>query len=780
MKTLQRFFIELGVLLVGIIVFFSFLYNKVYTENADNVPTGTILISEIMVSGGTGKANDEFIELYNPSDNPVSVGGWSVNKLTRTASSTDYQVILTLPVGLILPGKSYVLLSHLESAVSSTADYLYSGIALSDDNSVVLRNGDGQVIDLVGYGSAENSEEFPALGPTAQLPSIERKPGGQFGNAQDLNQNQLDFFRTNPNPQNRFFAPVNNTSSTLATTTPEIILASSTTEIAETEVPELVAGVASSTPVYPPIGSILITEIYPSPKSDEVEFVEIYNRTPDRILIDKWFITEGSGAKTILVGEIESMKYRVIEKPKGSLNNSGDLVSLVNPIDVIVDQVAYGDWDDGTPGNNAPGAITGYSIVRAWEENDSNLDYYDFVLSVSSTKGYANQIITPPEEGEKEGVSEVKVVQVETESSTPKTAVKKSEPLYIRVVYQATSTVGSELFFDASLTSGGVGNKHYLWEMDDGKVIRGEFVTHIYQEPDTYSVVLTAFDETGAEKHKTIKVKILPDSKVTSTQSVTVSGKSQTVKVSAAEIKKAESAPVFIQMNELFRTKTNTDVRIRGVLSAVLTNKTSFDYYLIGENSAGGALVGTIVKTKNTNIDARIGDLIEITGKYITNQTTGNYIQFGADDQLSIIQSGEVLTPVSSSLKSVHQLTGGFVQIQGKVLEKKSGYVLVGDEGAEIKITGDFDESLNTDDHIRAIGYVIKIKTGVQLKIVNSYDVVKIDTKNEPKVAEISSLNSKKHTIKASTVMVVVLVIGVVMLVMKKSLGRKKDSETEL
>ncbi|MFA6550925.1 MAG: helix-hairpin-helix domain-containing protein, partial [Patescibacteria group bacterium] len=100
-------------------------------------------------------------------------------------------------------------------------------------------------------------------------------------------------------------------------------------------------------------GDVVINEFVPDPADEEAEFVEIFNKRNENINLDNWFLYDGSGAKTVLTGSLE--KYFVIEKPKGSLNNAGDLIVLKWG-DTIIDQVAYGNWKDGNTDDNAPTA----------------------------------------------------------------------------------------------------------------------------------------------------------------------------------------------------------------------------------------------------------------------------------------------------------------------------------------------------------------------------------------------------------------------------------------
>lgn len=131
---------------------------------------------------------------------------------------------------------------------------------------------------------------------------------------------------------------------------------------------------------------ILINELVSDPSDGEVEFIELYNNIDEIIDLKNFFIEDGGGSKTILTGEIPAHSYFVIENPKGSLNNNGDLVVLYSLDKIEIDKVVYGNWDDGNLSDNAPVPKDPLSLNRKIEGLDSDNDFYDFVLSDTITK----------------------------------------------------------------------------------------------------------------------------------------------------------------------------------------------------------------------------------------------------------------------------------------------------------------------------------------------------------------------------------------------------------
>jgi len=174
------------------------------------------------------------------------------------------------------------------------------------------------------------------------------------------------------------------------------------------------------------VGDIVINELVSDPADNEVEFVELYNTTPDDINLADWYLKEGSESKTTLAGTIESHSFFVIEKPKGNLNNGGDIVTLFDPSDKKIAAVTYGNWDDGNTSDNAPAADDPLSISRHTDGEDTGTDADDFRLTTTITKGEEN-IITKNDQAREE--------EEESENSIPNNTSPGSSDIIISEIY---------------------------------------------------------------------------------------------------------------------------------------------------------------------------------------------------------------------------------------------------------------------------------------------------------------------------------------------------------
>ncbi len=219
-----------------------FLLTKTSTAAAAN----HIVISEIQIGGLT--TTDEFVELYNPTNNSIDLTGW---RLQKKSSSGATVVNLVASMSGIISAHGHFLVTHPNYTGTTTSDLLYSGTtpnSIASDNTVVLYSDAGTtVVDKVGMGTAVDFEGAATIVPETSK-SIER-----VILEQDTNNNLNDFvLRSIPNPQNTSF--VESTPTPTASTTPTPT-PTPTLEPTPTETP-----VPTETPTPTPSPTIVPTE----------------------------------------------------------------------------------------------------------------------------------------------------------------------------------------------------------------------------------------------------------------------------------------------------------------------------------------------------------------------------------------------------------------------------------------------------------------------------------------------------------------------------------------
>lgn len=109
---------------------------------------GDVVINEVAWAGTSESANNEWIELYNTTANPINLSGW---KIEDDLNASVYNIAS----GEIAP-HGYFLIEDNESSVGSIAADSVIGLSLANaGDSLALKDGAGIIIDTVnGLGGA--------------------------------------------------------------------------------------------------------------------------------------------------------------------------------------------------------------------------------------------------------------------------------------------------------------------------------------------------------------------------------------------------------------------------------------------------------------------------------------------------------------------------------------------------------------------------------------------------------------------------------------------------
>lgn len=176
-----------------------------------------VVISQVYGGGGNNGSvyTHDFVELFNRGNVAVTLTGYTLQyaSASGTFGASNLQ---TLPTITIQPGK-YFLIQQAQGSAGTTplpspdlvptvadngAILALSGtngkIVLASNNTLVTAVSDANVVDFVGFGSANIYEGSSAVAVLSNTTAAVRANNG----CQDTNNNGTDFAVTEPTPRN--------------------------------------------------------------------------------------------------------------------------------------------------------------------------------------------------------------------------------------------------------------------------------------------------------------------------------------------------------------------------------------------------------------------------------------------------------------------------------------------------------------------------------------------------------------------------------------------------
>lgn len=448
---------KIGNIVLVLCVLLAPLYGSAEVASVQHV-----VISEVQITGGSGKSTDEFIELYNPTDNTISMNSWQLIK--KTASGSEYILVDNFEERSILAHSFFLIVHPVGYLAEVQPDHYYTTTnSVAGNNTVILIDDAGEPVDTVGFGSASFFESAAAPNPGSNK-SIERKArhdstdetmieGGAhyfLGNGEDTENNSTDFVtRSDPEPQN----------------------AQTDIEYLEIEVPELpvidpeeeedVSEEEITNEIYS--NEIIITELFPNPEGkDDGEFIELYNGGDTAVDLESWQLGDESSRRyTISVEILESGQYLAIEKEASgiSLNNTSDSAMLYWPDGTLLDSVSYSGCEEARS----------YSLVNS-----------EWLWSDEVTPGSENQF----------------------------TIINES-PIAVFELEDAEVKVGEVLMLDATDSTDADGDAlEYYWDFGNGDQAEGKKVEYAFTGTGTFTITLLAKDSNGGTGEEELEVEV--------------------------------------------------------------------------------------------------------------------------------------------------------------------------------------------------------------------------------------------------------------------------------
>ncbi len=251
------------------------------TNTSPPAATG-IVISEFRTRGTV--ADDEFVELYNPTGVTIDISAWTIQKSSGCGGVTT--ILETIPAGVLLNSGQHYLSVGLSYAGTTPPDYRDAGNwSIADNGGIAVLDNSAVVIDQVGMCNATAYLEGTFLPPLTTIAnrSYDRK-STPLGSCVDSNNNAADFILRTPSDAQNLSSPLavcgNPTLTPTPSRTPTITRTPTRTR---TPLPK---PTQTRPPVLAPQPLVAINEFVPRPGHDwnndgfvnvEDEYVEIIN-----------------------------------------------------------------------------------------------------------------------------------------------------------------------------------------------------------------------------------------------------------------------------------------------------------------------------------------------------------------------------------------------------------------------------------------------------------------------------------------------------------------------
>jgi hypothetical protein len=318
-----------------------------------------VFVSEVAWAGSALSTSDEWLELFNPTEAAVEIGGWSIEG-AGTAP-------LIVPSGSVIGAGGTFLISNYpqdesRSSLAVMPDWVTPSISLSNSSlSLTLRDGSGAVIDRVGSASAA-----PAAGATGDVKaSMERVLPPMDGSLTEA--------WVTATTSSGFDAGTAGYGTPGGVAWPE---AASSTTPAEEDPPVTAPEPTEASPargIDPRSQSaVRISEIYPAPKSGGEEWIELVNRSSQGEVLDGWVIEDAAGGHLSLSGLLAAWG-RLVVPVKNYLGNNGDAILLLDDRRRAIDRVEFGKMKS--------------------DESLARIEHQDvFVITITPTRGEFNVI----------------------------------------------------------------------------------------------------------------------------------------------------------------------------------------------------------------------------------------------------------------------------------------------------------------------------------------------------------------------------------------------------
>ncbi len=343
---------------------------------------GSILINEVMYHPTYAESTNEWIELYNPTDAPIDLAGWTIADRTETDAITPDPIRGT---DTTLPPDSYAILTDHGTTVYETFTIPDAALRLSVDDSTLCGSGlnnqheslslyddTGNLIDCMEWGA--DYDDIPGT-PATLVPtghSLARIPG------QDTDDSATDFI-DNPTPTpGAPNTPTDTTKGSYTTAATSPVRITQAYYDAHPGVQDEFIAVTN-----PTNASVDLTSCYLTDEPAEPFEIQAKLQFPAPSIIPAnttWVITENATWYAYETGSLPAYEWTdarpdipgLLAQGTVSLSNTGGSISLNDPTGACIDLICYGDAEPpGFGWNGTPIPACGEGVVLFRNVNSS-------------------------------------------------------------------------------------------------------------------------------------------------------------------------------------------------------------------------------------------------------------------------------------------------------------------------------------------------------------------------------------------------------------------------
>jgi hypothetical protein len=153
--------------------------------------SGQVLITEFRQSVGLTTSSNEYVELYNNTEAPISIGGYGL-AIFNPAFGGD--VVLGLPANLVIPRRGHLLIANVAAGGYSLGGYATPDLSHANANLMPDNQGFGLIdasrsvlIDSVGFSNISGSATLPYIRGAGLQPTTGNRPNVEHAWVRKIN-----------------------------------------------------------------------------------------------------------------------------------------------------------------------------------------------------------------------------------------------------------------------------------------------------------------------------------------------------------------------------------------------------------------------------------------------------------------------------------------------------------------------------------------------------------------------------------------------------------------